>query len=83
MGAAGENLSSLLNVLGLHRECIMTDAHHCVDMGIASHAVGNIIWEIVQSKYFGPDQNQHENIKLHDAARQPWESTNRIELSTI
>lgn len=50
-------------VIGFRLECVMIDVLHTVDLGTASHIIGNIMWECVVRKTLG-GSTQQENIKL-------------------
>ena len=64
MARSGRELPTLLaKVVGLRLECIMIDILHCVDQGVASHVIGNILWELVLGKKFvGGRSNQEKEV---------------------
>ena len=42
----GLPLPVLFGIIGFRLECVMVDPLHTVDLGLASHVVGNIIWYV-------------------------------------
>ena len=47
---------------GFRIEMVMIDVLHCVDLGIASHIVGNIIWILCQRHIFTDDPGRHQGV---------------------
>ena len=74
---AGGDIPVLLAlVIGFRIELVMIDVLHCVDLGIASHIVGNIFQLCIQQHIFGP--NIAESIKNLNSHMKQWEKDNRI-----
>ena len=59
-------------VIGLRLECIMIDVLHTVDLGLASHIIGNVIWlfAVVRGVFGGI--NQADKIKNAFEHIQAW-----------
>ena len=56
----------LLLVIGFRPECIMVDVLHTVDLGLASHIVGNVFWELITKRLFGGSTHQLNNASLYE-----------------
>ena len=57
----------LLLVVGLRLECITIDALHSIDLGFASHVVGNTFWETIRRHAWSPG-DQDANAAALDKA---------------
>ena len=67
----------LQKVLGLRLECFRIDVLHAVDLGVAAHIVGNILWEsVVDHKWGAPTQD--ENLALLEADFRKWEKSQDV-----
>ena len=71
--ARGQGVPILFrDALGLRLECVMIDVLHCVDQGIASHLIGNVLWYLgVDRGVFG-GRNQAEKVKNMYADISEW-----------
>ena len=54
----------------------MVNVLHCVDLGIASHIIGNIFWILSLRHVFAP--NIKESIKVLDEKLTQWQKDNKI-----
>ena len=62
--AAGLVLPALfVYCIGFRLCCLAIDVLHCVDQGVASHVIGNVMWELVCSHAFG-GSSQDANVEL-------------------
>ena len=50
-----------LECVGFKLEFVMIDVLHTVDLGVASHVLGNIFWEVMQLGVWG--SNQADQVK--------------------
>ena len=67
LAAKGEELPVLLQkVRGLRLESVMIDVLHTVDLGVAAHIVGNIMWACV-AKHAWPGTTQAVRVEGLDA----------------
>ena len=55
----------------------MVDVLHCVDLGIASHIVGNIIWIVCQKHVYAP--NIPDSIKKIDELLTQWQKDEKTQ----
>ncbi len=54
VAAIGNMLPMLLRVVrGFRTDCVKIDVLHCVDLGVASHILGNIFWECILAHAWG------------------------------
>ena len=74
---AGILVPVLFMCLGFRIECVMADVLHCVDLGIASHIVGNIFRCCIHNHVFA--SNIPDSIKVLDALLIKWQKDNRID----
>jgi len=74
----------LICIIGFRLECVAIDALHTVDLGVASHIVGNVFWLIaVKKKAFG-GTTQDEQIKNLDSDMKKWYArTKTAKMSTV
>ena len=64
-------------VKGLRLECITVDALHALDLGLAQHIAGNVLWESVASNSWGGG-NQQANIDLMERDLRRWEKEHSV-----
>ena len=67
----------LASVIGFRVELILIDVLHCVDLGVASHIVGNIFWLCIQLHVLGP--NIAESLANLNYKMKQWEKDNGID----
>ena len=60
---------------GLRLECVMIDIMHAVDLGLAAHVVGNIFWELIARRTWGP--NQAVNLEALKERLKQWYSVTK------
>ena len=77
-GFADASLIPLLlsTCIGFRIELVMADVLHCLDLGVASHIVGNIFWILIANHTFA--SNIADSIKVLDALLIQWQKDNRI-----
>ena len=73
---AGVVIPVLFNTLGFRVELVMIDVLHCVDLGVASHIVGNIFWLCIAKHVLGP--NIPDSIAKLNSKMKQWEKDNRV-----
>jgi len=72
MRARGRAVPVLLSlVIGLTVTCVMIDVLHAVDLGVASHVIGNIFWRCVTMRAWGGRTNE-ENMKKLEMELNEW-----------
>lgn len=70
----GEDLPNLFSIRGLRLECIVVDVLHCVDLGVASLVIGNVLNEVLPK--LGP--NREQQISALNARLASWYKANAI-----
>ena len=66
----------LLLVVGFRLECIMVDVLHCVDQGVASHLIGNVLWHVAtRLKKFGGATQGAQVANLHEHMKKWYKAT--------
>ena len=41
--------------IGLRIECVLVDVMHTADLGLTAHVVGNVFFEVISKRHFGPN----------------------------
>ena len=82
MRRTGKEVPLLLQkVLGLRLECFRIDVLHAVDLGVAAHIVGNILWEsVVDHKWGGAHPRRTPGAtrgRLQEVGARPGRATPR------
>jgi hypothetical protein len=77
----GKPISALFQATGFRLEFVMIDVLHTVDLGIASHIIGNVMLEIMQTKIWGT--NRPEQVKGLMAHMNVWYKTHVLKKSRL
>ena len=72
--SSGAEPSGLFGIRGLRVEMIMGDVLHAVDLGVAAHVAGNILFELLPK--FG--RNQEEQVKQLQLAMQEYYKNSKV-----
>ena len=70
--AAGLAVPALFNCIGFRLECIVADVLHCVDQGIGSHIIGNILWILIAIRAVHGGHNFAERVRLGNIHLKNW-----------
>ena len=62
----------LMSVIGLRLECLMIDVLHAVDLGLAAHIIGNIMWIFAVVRTCLGGANMAEKIKRLQTHMDAW-----------
>ncbi len=73
---AGSNPPRIFQIIGFRHEGVVIDVMHCVDLGVALHVVGNVFYEIVQSKVLGRTQAESVGALSRDLAS--WYKAHKV-----
>lgn len=63
-------LPAIFLIAGFRLECIVIDAMHTVDLGCAQHIIGNVFYELSNSKQLG--KNHDESVNALWTRLQQW-----------
>lgn len=64
-----------LKATGFRLECVMIDILHCVDLGVASHIIGNIFWELILARTWGKPNAEENTAMLYKEMQAHYKST--------
>ena len=73
LGDNGLPIPALFRALGFRLECVSVDVLHCVDQGVASHIIANVIWILVVLRGCLGGRNFGERIKLANDHLKAWQ----------
>jgi hypothetical protein len=59
--------------LGFRLECVTTDVLHCVDQGVGSHIIANVIWILVVLRGCLGGRTFGERVSLGNAHLKAWQ----------
>ena len=71
------NLPKVFLIQGFKLECVLIDAMHCIDLGVAAHILGNIFYEMSLLPALG--KNQSERVAKLWALMDAWYKKNRVD----
>jgi len=55
----GKNISNFFKIISFRFEGIMVDILHCLDLGVSSHLIANVLVEIMLLGQWGPNRESH------------------------